>query len=211
MIDAETFDELNSLVTNERAEPFETYFGGMELSEEQKEKRISLAEKMESEFIFVMAFLFTRYRYSSIDWENIRDKFEQGYLNAVRDEIDVDDYIKSYIKSLSYDFIDSTKRNIDDPYFMSSDRARVYSEEESNSSWNHQEFKNAIKEGKTKKKWIDIRDKRERKTHREVGGSVKRITDPFLVGDSLMMYPKDRSLNPSLEQIANCRCTIEYY
>ncbi len=211
MIDVATFDELNSLVTNKRSEPFETYFGNMELSEEQKEKRISLAEKMEDEFLLVMAFLFTMYRYSTIEWEKIRGKFEQGYLTAIRGKIDVDEYMKTYITSLSYDFIDSTKRNIDDPYFMSGDRAEVYSEEESNTSYNHQEFKDAIKEGKTKKKWIDIRDSRERKTHREVGGTVKKITVPFLVGDSLMMYPKDSSLNASLEQIANCRCSVKYY
>ncbi len=170
MIEARTFDELNSLVTNKRAEPFGTYFGDMELSEKQKEKRIALAENMEDEFLFVMALIFAMYRYSSIEWENIREKFEQGYLNAIRGKVDIDDYMKSYIKSLSYDFIDSTRRNIDDPYFMSSDRAAVYDEEESNSSWNHQEFEDAIKSGKTKKKWIDVRDKKERKTHRKVGG-----------------------------------------
>lgn len=82
MIEAETFDELNSPAMNKRAEPFESYFGNMELSEEQKEKRISLTEKMKNEFIFVMALLFTMYRYSSIDWEGIRGKFEKGYLNA---------------------------------------------------------------------------------------------------------------------------------
>ncbi len=211
MIEARTFDELNLLVTNKRAEPFEIYFGDMELSDEQKEERIALAEKMEDEFLFIMALLFTMYRYSSIEWENIRIKFEQGYLNALNGEIDIDDYMQSYIKSLSYDFIDSTKRNINDPYYMSSDRAAVYSEEEANSSWNHQEFEDAIKAGKTKKKWIDIRDKKERKTHRKVGGTVKKIKDPFLVGDSLMMYPKDISLNASLEQIINCRCSIKYY
>ncbi len=211
MIDAETFDKLNTLVTNKRAEPFETYFGDMELSNEQKEKRIALAENMEDEFLYVMALLFSMYRYSSIEWENIRRKFEQGYLNAIKGRIDIDDYLQSYIKSLSYDFIDSTKRNVDVPYYFSSDRAEAYSEEESNTSYNYQEFKDAIKSGKTKKKWIDMRDSRERKTHREVGGTVKKITVPFLVGDSLMMYPKDSSLNASLEQIANCRCTIKYY
>ncbi len=211
MIEAGTFDELNNLVTNKRSEPFETYFGDMELSEEQKEKRISLAEKMEDEFLFIMALLFTMYRYSSIEWENIRIKFEQGYLNALNGEIDIDDYMQSYIKSLSYDFIDSTKRNIEDPYFMSSDRAKVYSEEESNSSWNHQEFEDAIKAGKTKKQWVDVRDRRERKTHRKVGGAVIPIGQPFLVGDSLMLYAKDVSLGAELKEICNCRCVTRFY
>jgi len=212
MIDATTFDELNSLVTNKRAKPFETYFGDMELSEEQKEKRITLAEKMKNEFLFVMALLFNMYRYSSIEWENIRRKFEQGYLNAIKGKIDIDDYMKSHIASLSYDFIDSTKRNVDEPYFMSSDRATVYSEEESNTSYNHQEFKKAINEGKTKKKWIDIRDKKERKTHRKVGGKVIAINEPFIVGNSLMMYPKDvDTYGAEPEEYVNCRCSIKYF
>lgn len=212
MIEATTFDELNVLVTNKRSEPFETYFGDMELSEEQKEKRISLAKSMEDEFLFVMALLFTMYRYSTIEWENIRRKFEQGYLNAARGKIEIDNYMKSYITSLSYDFIDSTKRNLDDPYFMSSDRAAVYSEEESNTSYNHQELKDAIKSGKTKKKWVDIRDSKERETHRKVGGTVILINEPFVVGDSLMLYPKDSyTYGASLKEIAGCRCTIKYY
>lgn len=212
MINAATFDELNNLVTNKRAEPFESYFGDMELSEEQKKKRIALAEKMEEKFLFVMALLFTMYRYSSIDWADIRSKFEKGYLSAAKGEIDIDDYMKSYIASLSYDFVDSTNRNMDIPYYFSSDRAAVYSEEESNFSWNHQEFQNAIKSGKTKKRWVDIKDFRERETHRRVGGTIIPIYEPFMVGDSLMLYPKDSyTYGASIKEIARCRCTIKYY
>lgn len=120
--------------------------------------------------------------------------------------------MKSYIKSLSYDFIDRTKRNIDDPYFMSGDQAMVYSEEESNSSWNHQEFEDALRDGKTKKKWIDVRDKKERKTHREVGGTVKKITEPFIVGGSLMLYQKDvDTYKAKPEEHINCLHSIEYF
>ena len=57
---------------------------------------------------------------------------------------------------------------------------------------------------------VDIRDKRERKDHREVGGTIKPITEPFLVGDSVMDYPKDTSYGASASQIVNCRCSIKY-
>jgi hypothetical protein len=75
---------------------------------------------------------------------------------------------------------------------------------------NHQDFMDAIAAGFTLKKWVDIRDKRERKDHREVGGTIKPITEPFLVGDSVMDYPKDTSYGASASQIVNCRCSIKY-
>jgi len=54
-------------------------------------------------------------------------------------------------------------------------------------------------------------DKRVRTTHKEVGGTSKPIGEPFYVGGSLLLYPRDFSLGASAEQTAGCRCSIEYY
>lgn len=54
-----SFDELNALVTNERSLPYETYFGEMTLTEEEKSERIKMSEDLEEVFITTMIWLFT--------------------------------------------------------------------------------------------------------------------------------------------------------
>jgi hypothetical protein len=76
---------------------------------------------------------------------------------------------------------------------------------------NHAEYAQAVGSGKTKKQWIDMKDSRERATHLVVGGTVLPIGDYFVVGDSLMLYPKDDSAGAGLEEICGCRCTIKYF
>ena len=58
---------------------------------------------------------------------------------------------------------------------------------------------------------MDIRDRKERKTHLKIGGEVIAIDKAFVVGKSLMMFPKDESLGADPEEIVNCRCTIKYF
>ena len=69
----------------------------------------------------------------------------------------------------------------------------------------------AVDQGKTHKQWVDIRDNKERNTHRKVGGTIIGINELFDVGDARMRYPHDVELaldNP--EEIVNCRCSINY-
>ena len=206
-----SFDELNELVGKNRSEPYETYFGEMDLTESEIKKRITLAEKLEENFLFVLVFLFTMEQYNSVNYEHIRNKFELGYLKAISGRITVDDYIKQYIRSFSYDIIGSMKAHKDDMYYYSSDRAIFMAENESLTCWNHQDFSDAIKSGKTRKQWMDVRDKKERETHLQVGRIVKPIEEPFLVGNSLMQYPKDTSFGAESKEIISCRCTIKYF
>ena len=100
---------------------------------------------------------------------------------------------------------------MDDPYYYSLDRARYMAENESNTSWNHSDFANAIKQGKTRKKWVDVRDNRERETHRRVGGMIIPISELFMVGSSFMLYPKDPSYGAPASEICGCRCTVKYF
>ena len=211
MFEHMTFDELNRIVGKSRSEPYETYFGEMDLTKEEIEERIALAEKLEENFLFVLALLFTMVQYNSVNYEQIRNRFEKSYLKAINGTIVADDYISQYIRNFSYDITDSTKAHADDMYYYSSDRAIFMAENESLTCWNHQEFVDAIKSRKRKKQWMDVRDKKERETHLQVGRTVKPIEQPFVVGDSLMQYPKDNSLGASGSQIVNCRCTIKYF
>lgn len=213
MFEGMTFDELNQMNAGKRSIDYETYFGEMEITEQEKKRRISLAEKFEDEFLFILVYLFTLQQYQrQIDWQEIQQRFEAGYLAAIKGSVDADEYIKSYARNFSYNVMDSTKNHEMDPYYYTLDRSMWMAENESNTSLNYQEFSNAIKSGKTKKKWIDIRDKKERETHRKAGGTVKKITEPFLVGNSLMMFPKDSdTFGADSSEIINCRCSIKYF
>lgn len=207
-----SYDELNELVGKNRSEPYDTYFGEMDLSEEEIKKRITLAERLEDNFLFALALLFTMAQYNSVNYEQIRNEFEAGYLNAISGIIIADDYIKQYIRNFSYDITDSTKAHEDDLYYYSSDRAIFMAKNESLTCWNHQDFLDAIKSGKRKKQWMDIRDKKERETHLQVGRTIKPIGEAFLVGSSLMMYPRDSyTFGAESKEIISCRCTIRYF
>lgn len=211
MLGVRNFDELNVMVGMKRSEEFSDYFGAMDLDENDEKKRIALAERLEDNFLLVLALLFTMQQYESIEWEEIRVKFEMAYRNGLNGFIEIDEYLDLYIQKFSYDMVESTQNHIDEPYYYSHDRARFSAENESNSSWNYADYQAAIRSGKTKKKWVDVRDKRERETHRKVGGTIKPIEEPFIVGSSLMQFAKDTSLGASSSEIINCRCKTVYY
>lgn len=211
MLGIRTFDELNNVVGLKRSEDYEEYFGEMDISDQQKKKRISLAEKLGDNFLLVLAFLFTMQQYQTINWEAIQIRFESAYRDALKNTIIIDDYLDTYIRQFSYDVTESTQNHADDPYYYSLDRSRVMAENESNTSWNYSDFQEAIRAGYTKKRWVDIRDKRERETHRKVGGTVKPIGEVFLVGNTFMRFPKDQAFFPPASEIANCRCSIQYF
>lgn len=211
MLDVRDYDELNGLVGMSRSEDYEDYFGVMDLPDAGKEKRIELAESLGDNFLLVLAFLFIMQQYQTINWETIRTRFESAYRDALEGAIVLDEYFDSYIRQFSYDVTESTQNHVDDPYYYSLDRSRVMAENESNVAWNYSDFQSAIQSGYTKKQWIDIRDRRERETHRSVGGTVKPINEPFVVGSSFMNYPKDTSYGASSSEIVNCRCSIRYF
>lgn len=211
MLDVRDYDELNGLVGMSRSEDYEDYFGVMDLPDAGKEKRIELAESLGDNFLLVLAFLFIMQQYQTINWETIRTRFESAYRDALEGAIVLDEYFDSYIRQFSYDVTESTQNHVDDPYYYSLDRSRVMAENESNTVWNYSDFQSAIQSGYTRKQWIDIRDRRERESHRAVGGTVKPINEPFMVGSSFMDYPKDTSYGASSSEIVNCRCSIRYF
>lgn len=158
-----TYKELSQMMENPRSEPFKEYFRNMELSESDKNKRISLAEKLEDNFLPILIFLFTLKQYGRvIDWDKIRLRFEIGYRNALKTIMTIDSQLDTYVKTFSYDVIDSTQQHENDFYYYSVDRATLISESESQTSWNYNEFQLAINSGKTMKTWVDVRDTRER-------------------------------------------------
>lgn len=77
------FDELNTLVQNERSMPFEMYFGEMNLPEEEKSERIQMAKELEEVFITTMIWLFTIEQANNTNYEPIRQCMEDDYMEVL--------------------------------------------------------------------------------------------------------------------------------
>ena len=191
--------------------PFEQYFGEMNLTEDDKAERIKMAQELENNFIVTMTLLFTMTQAGKIDYEIVRQQIEDSYLETLRKYASVARHLETYVKSFSYDVIDSTKKHKNEPYYYSLDRARFMAENEVNTAINHARYIEAVNAGKTMKRWESIIDEVTRKDHIEVNGKYIPIGQAFHVGDSWMLFPKDMSMNPNPNQVINCRCSIMYH
>ena len=211
MFEGLSFDELNDLVANKRSMSFEQFFGEMELSDDEIQQRIELAEKLEDGFLFVLALLFTMQQYNEVNWERARQEYENRYLSALAGYVTITPYIRQYVRDMSYDIMDSTKKHQAEYYYYSPDRGKFMAECEANTTRSYQCNEDAIAQGKTMKRWLTMGDKRVRTTHKEVGGTSKPIGEPFYVGGSLMMFPRDTQYSPPNSLVCGCRCSIIYY
>lgn len=212
-----SYDELNIRPNNRRSEPYKEYFSKMSISDKEKQERISFSEQMEEVVLYILALIETTIENGESDQEYIQTQFYDKYLDVIASYMLIDTYIKQYALDVTKQIIDATferfsaeDKSITDDYYLSNDRAMFISECEANSILNYRQYSKAVKAGKTNKKWIDVGDKRERKTHLEVGGTTLPIDEPFSVGDSLLQFPKDTSLGASSDEIVNCQCSIQY-
>lgn len=208
--DIEDFEELNNL-EKRKSMPYEKYFGEMDLTKEEKEKRKSFAEKLDDVMLFIFALIAVMMANKRLNEEYVKHTLISRYKAVIGGYMDVDEYLEYYINLFADETLDATYRNIDDPFFLSLDRVVLIAENEANGVFGYKEFADAIRQGKTMKQWVDIRDKRERETHLRVGGTKIPIMQAFIVGDSLMNFPKDVSYGAEMKEIANCRCSVKYF
>lgn len=230
------FDELNTLSTTETTKddrrkatrkkiPIHDYFENMQISEEEKEKRVRLANLLLADVLFLFA-LSRRNR----DTRYLSETFQKRYLSSVKKVTEPDQKMQRYIRKVCDSIVKTTlKSGLDDgkkqgealtdsdaikvsqdSYAVSIERAISVAENEANTILNGEEYSNAVKNGCTKKRWKSYRDERVRADHADVDGQVVDISRPFRVGKYMMMYPKDDSLGAGLEEIVNCRCSVEY-
>ena len=220
------FDELNTLSTTETTKddrhkatrkkiPSHDYFENMQISEEEKEKRVRLANLLLADVLFLFA-LSKRNQ----DKQYLSEAFQKRYLSSVQKVAEPDQKMQRYIRKVCDSIVDTTLKGgslttskankPQDPYVVSVDRATNVAENEANAILNGDEYITAVKNGCTKKRWKSYRDERVRADHADVDGQVVDISRPFRVGKYMMMYPKDDSLGAGLEEIVNCRCSVEY-
>lgn len=220
------FDELNTLSTTETTKddrhkatrkkiPIHDYFENMQISEEEKEKRVRLANLLLADVLFLFA-LSKRNQ----DKQYLSEAFQKRYLSSVKKVAEPDQKMQRYIRKVCDSIVDTTLKGgslttskankPQDPYVVSVDRATNVAENEANAILNGDEYNTAVKNGCTKKRWKSYRDERVRADHVDADGQVVDINRPFRVGKYMMMYPKDDSLGAGLEEIVNCRCSVEY-
>lgn len=60
------------------------------------------------------------------------------------------------------------------------------------------------------KQWDSILDEKTRLNHAVADGQRRHIDDPFDVGGQKLMVPGDTSLGATLDNIINCRCSVQY-
>lgn len=206
-----TFDEARK--TGRETIPYDIYFGEMDLSEAEIKKRVAFAEDFEEGMLYIFALIAVMRQNQYMNREFLFAQMRGRYEQIAGKYMGLDTYMMEHIRTFAEEAIDTTLRRMDeDDYFTSQDRAVLISQNETNTSLNYAQYAQAIKDGKTRKRWVSERDKKVRKTHQAADGQEQEIGNAFFVGDSLMMFPRDvETFGASGEETVNCRCTVKYY
>ena len=202
-------DELNNL--NTRAEEPEEYFKKMDLPEEEKKRRVEYTEKANEIFDLILVLALLSDDKSPSFFASLRDRLETYLITLINEYTVPDDYLIDYASDTAFNFVDTTEKHIDDPWYTSEDRALFNAENGANDVLNYDLYQKAIADGKTHKKWITEKDNRVRKTHRPLDGKTIGIKELFYVGGIPMRFPKDYEYAEAFPQeLINCRCSIVY-
>lgn len=206
-----SFDQLNALYDAEHdrmSMDYDEYFGDMDLSDEQKDRRKDSAEDLEEVFEVLLALVLYLYMEEAYDYSEAIAEAQEAYQDILAGA-DVSDYYREvHVPNAVNSVVNTMLQNPDNPFNFSVDRAIMIAENEANSIWNDAEYEEALKSGKKYKTWHTIIDKRTRATHREINGKTIPIREYFVVGNSLMLFPKDSSASD--EEVVNCRCSLTY-
>lgn len=204
------FDEINNLHNED--DYILKYFEDMDITQSGKDKRIDFSTKMYDIMLFVFALVKSMQESGYIDEQYIILQLTNRYFELIDDFSMQSQYIQDYVGIFARQTVDVTLEHLQDidGYFMSNERALIIAVNEANTIFNYSDYDNAMNNGFTKKQWITEKDDKVRITHVEVDDSIVDINEPFVVGDSLLMFPKDTSLGASAEEVVNCRCSIKY-
>jgi len=215
-------DELNILgveetarnIVNRKIIPIREYYEPMDITDEQKERRIKAAERLEDAFVIALLLLseFDETP-SEMVLTQVMTQLQSDLLQAyesITTRVDDEDVL-AHVSRVSQEIVESTARHFTDPYFTSEDRATVLAENDANYIVSYDEYEDAEADGCTMKRWKTMLDKKVRDSHRDVEGEEVPIGTPFFVGDSLLMFPGDTQFDPDPAEIVNCRCSVEYF
>ena len=210
MMSVTSFDELNRLVGYKRSMPIDKFFDEMRISKSQKQLRKDLAERLNDEFDYVMAYMFyLQANGIPIARTDIVSEITGRYRDAVGLLIPIDLYVANRIAKTAYEVTDATIRHPDDPYFYSLDRSRLIAENESNTLYSYDEFNEEALNARYKQ-WLTITDGKERESHAEVNETIIPIDEPFELQGGYADFPRDLSYGISDDEVINCRCSLNF-
>ena len=196
-------DDLSNLYQYKGEINWEEFYDAMDITEEQKDKRKSVADKL---FFILLSFF--------VLVEETRDiAICEWFLRSNMTELVIgygiyDSYSFNYINKFTEEYVKVTFDN-EGEYWTSEDRALIGALNEANSVVNYEELTDAIEQGFTKKTWRAELDSRTRKDHRNMDGKTIDIEETFKFPDCEMYFPHDVE-NGTDEQVANCRCVLHF-
>ena len=205
------FDELNIIQYSDKEVDayLDDFFLPMELPFTEKEKRKDAAKNFRDVLLLLLLTIVYSVESELIDWEYLRLRMISEFGNVAKKYARDDEFIRDFVEKASNDFIDVTRRHIDDGgRWLSDDRALEDAANYANMTIGYEELQEAIESGKTKKMWVSQKDGRVRHTHRVADGQTVPIKGYFKVGNSLLAYPTDPEGEP--EEVVNCRCHLSY-
>lgn len=205
-------DELNILGDNSQSFDYEDfiehYFDPMQVSKKQKDLRRELAKELMNIILYFLIWC------DDFPNEVVKEKVQREFQNQYKEKVFgysmPDTFFDIYVPVFISQLIETTLNHSGEEYFTSVERAANVAVNESNVVFGHEEYENAKALGKKWKIWKTERDNRVRPTHVEVEGVKIPIDEPFLVGNSLLLYPKDTTYDPDPKEIVNCRCVASY-
>lgn len=201
-------DRLNNISTKYPSIDFEKWFEVMDIPQEDKEKRIELAEKIEDVYDWLFALVLMSLTLGeTIDTEYLITSARYRLFDLV--DVNVD-YVAGHIEKVVNETITTTIDRKDDDYFLSPQRSSEIAADEAHTICTYEEMAAAWENGKTKKTWHTMKDKRVRKTHASVDGKTIQIDQLFMVGNSEMLCPHDSENGADLKELAGCRCWLTY-
>lgn len=74
-------------------------------------------------------------------------------------------------------------------------------------AYNHHVLASLAEEGIPYKMWLTRRDDRVRQTHKDADGQKVRLSQPFIVGGSMLQFPADARSAPT-DVWMGCRCMV---
>lgn len=200
-------DKLNNLSQKE-IKFYEEYYNGMEIPQEDKEKRIELAEKIDDVFYWLLGVVaIMALTGEVIDTESLTMSVQYRLFDI--EDVNVK-YVSEHIVNLAGETVLTTVEHREEEYFLSDERAMEIAAGEAHTFYEYEELQEAWENGKTKKTWKTQRDRRVRRSHSALDGKTIPITELFETDGSYLMCPRDSENGCSIKEIANCRCWLEF-
>lgn len=215
-----SFDGLSNLTNDDEeliAQQIADYFDEMEIDDEGKKKRTSLAIDIEKAIRNVFILMIASEIIGDLDSK--ADYFSnyayQGYTQAMIDnDFPVDEtgfgYIEQYSRMRCKEIVDTAILHKADTFYGTTQHTIAIGEDESSAVNNYFDEQKAISQGMKHKTWITMRDKNVRHSHTLLDGQTIGIFQAFHTQGGDLLFPCDVSLGVKRNEIINCRCFLQY-